>query len=94
MVKKLRVGIIGDPVVHSISPAMQQPALDELGIPAIYERWPTTVVPVMHGFVLMLPILIGDLVLPHDHSFASSIWVTAFAIELVLYAVGTVLSFS
>ena len=41
--KNLRVGIIGDPVEHSISPAMQQPALDELGIPAIYERWPTTV---------------------------------------------------
>ncbi len=40
--KHLRVGIIGDPVEHSISPAMQQPALDELGILAVYERWPTT----------------------------------------------------
>jgi shikimate dehydrogenase len=38
----LRVGVIGDPVAHSISPAMHQPALDALGIPAIYERWHTT----------------------------------------------------
>jgi len=38
----------------------------------------------------MLPILLGDLLHPHDPTFGSSIWVTAFAIELVLYAVGTV----
>ncbi len=36
-----RLGVIGDPVEHSISPAMQQPALDALGIPATYERWHT-----------------------------------------------------
>jgi len=52
-------------------------------------RWPTIVVPVLHGFVLMLPILLGDL-LYRDGNFSSSIWVTVFAIELVLYAVGTV----
>jgi shikimate dehydrogenase len=39
---RLRVGVIGDPVAHSISPAMHQPALDALGIPATYERWQTT----------------------------------------------------
>jgi shikimate dehydrogenase len=38
---RLRLGVIGDPVEHSISPAMQQPALDALGIPATYERWHT-----------------------------------------------------
>jgi shikimate dehydrogenase len=38
---RLRLGVIGDPVAHSISPAMQQPALDALGIPATYERWHT-----------------------------------------------------
>jgi diguanylate cyclase (GGDEF)-like protein len=54
------------------------------------KRWPTIVVPLMHGFVLMLPILLGDLLRPHDETFASSIWVTAFSIELVLYAIGTV----
>ena len=53
-------------------------------------RWPTIAVPVLHGFVLMLPIMLGDLLHPHGPSFGSSPWVTAFAIELVLYAVGTV----
>jgi shikimate dehydrogenase len=36
-----RVGVIGDPVAHSLSPAIQQPALDALGVPARYELWPT-----------------------------------------------------
>jgi shikimate dehydrogenase len=38
---RLRVGLIGDPVAHSLSPAIQQPALDALGIAADYELWPT-----------------------------------------------------
>ena len=38
----LRLGIIGDPVAHSISPAMQQPALDALKVNAVYERWQTS----------------------------------------------------
>jgi shikimate dehydrogenase len=38
---KLRVGVIGDPVAHSLSPALHQPALDLAGIPATYERWHT-----------------------------------------------------
>ena len=54
------------------------------------KRWPTIAVSVMHGGVLMLPILLGSLLRPHDETFASSIWVTAFSIELVLYAIGTV----
>jgi shikimate dehydrogenase len=33
--------VIGDPVAHSLSPALHQPALDELGIRAVYERWHT-----------------------------------------------------
>ncbi len=37
----LRVGVIGDPVAHSLSPALQQPGLDALGIPARYALWPT-----------------------------------------------------
>jgi diguanylate cyclase (GGDEF)-like protein len=53
-------------------------------------RWPAIVVPALHGFVLMLPILLGDLLHPAKETFSSSIWVTLFAIELVLYAVGTV----
>jgi diguanylate cyclase (GGDEF)-like protein len=57
---------------------------------AMQKRWPAVVVPVLHGFVLMLPILLGDFLHPGGNLFSGSIWVTVFAIELVLYAVGTV----
>lgn len=57
---------------------------------AMQKRWPTIAVPVLHGCVLMLPILLGDLLRSHDETFSTSIWVTAFSIELVLYAIGTV----
>jgi diguanylate cyclase (GGDEF)-like protein len=56
----------------------------------LQKRWSAIVVPVLHGLVLMLPILLGDFLHPKDSAFASSIWVTVFSIELVLYAVGTV----
>jgi diguanylate cyclase (GGDEF)-like protein len=56
----------------------------------LQKRWPAIVVPVMHGFVLMLPILLGNLFRLYDDKFSGSIWVTVFSIELVLYAVGTV----
>ncbi len=39
MVKHL--GIIGYPLAHSISPAFQQAALDDYGLPVRYEAWPT-----------------------------------------------------
>jgi diguanylate cyclase (GGDEF)-like protein len=54
------------------------------------KRWPAIVVPVLHGLVLLLPILLGDFLRPQDVAFDNSIWMTIFAIELVLYAVGTV----
>ena len=57
---------------------------------SLQRRWPAIAVPVLHGCVLMLPILLGDILRPWDEKFASSIWVTMFSIELVLYAVGTV----
>ena len=53
-------------------------------------RWPALAVPVLHGIVLMLPILLGDLLHPDGDMAPGSIWVTVFSIELVLYAVGTV----
>jgi shikimate dehydrogenase len=34
-----RVGLIGHPITHSRSPAMQQAAFDTLGLPARYELW-------------------------------------------------------
>jgi diguanylate cyclase (GGDEF)-like protein len=57
---------------------------------AMQRKWPTLVVPLLHGLVLMLPILIGDLLQSDQGNFASSIWGAIFAVELVLYAVGTV----
>jgi diguanylate cyclase (GGDEF)-like protein len=56
----------------------------------LQKRWLAVAVPMLHGFVLMLPILLGYLLLQGDEKFSGSIWTTIFAIELVLYAVGTV----
>lgn len=57
---------------------------------AMHRRWPTMVVPLLHGAVLMLPIVLADL-WPSPHSgFAGNVWVVLFAVELVLYAIGTV----
>jgi len=53
-------------------------------------RWPAIAVPVAHGFALMLPILLGDLLHPDGGVFSGSIWVTIFSVELMLYAIGTV----
>ncbi len=57
---------------------------------SMQRRWPTLIVPLLHGFVLMLPIVIGDVLYSGTGNFGSSIWATIFAVELVLYAVGTV----
>src|SRR6476659_8189539 len=54
-------------------------------------RWPAIAVPVAHGFALMLPILLGNLLHPNAGMFSGSIWVTIFSVELMLYASGTVL---
>ncbi|MBO0719157.1 MAG: GGDEF domain-containing protein, partial [Rhizobiales bacterium] len=47
---------------------------------SLQRRWPALAVPVLHGFVLMLPILLGDWLRPTDEKFGSSIWVTMFSI--------------
>ncbi|MGL5167316.1 MAG: GGDEF domain-containing protein [Afipia sp.] len=54
------------------------------------KRWPAIVVPVMHGAVLMLPIVLGDLFRPGDATTMGHVWIAAFAAQLVIYAVGTV----
>ena len=51
---------------------------------SVKQGWLAFVVPVLHGCVLMLPILIGNYLRPHDPLFSKSIWVTLFAVELVL----------
>ena len=54
-------------------------------------RWPAIAFPAMHGIALMLPILLGDFFRADSGALdVRSGWVAAFAIELVLYAVGTV----
>ncbi|WP_050422549.1 GGDEF domain-containing protein [Bradyrhizobium tropiciagri] len=57
---------------------------------AMQRRWIAIAIPVAHGCVLMLPILVGDLMRLNGQNFVSSFWVTLFSIELVLYAIGTV----
>ncbi len=53
-------------------------------------RWPAIFVPLLHGVVLMLPILLGDLYRSADTKIMAQVWVAAFAAEVVIYAVGTV----
>jgi diguanylate cyclase (GGDEF)-like protein len=54
-------------------------------------RWPAIFVPLLHGVVLMLPIVLGDLIRAQNETGSiAAIWVAAFAAELTLYAVGTV----
>ena len=53
-------------------------------------RWPAIAVPVMHGVVLALPIVMGDMFRPANAASMGQGWVVAFAAELVIYAVGTV----
>jgi len=55
----------------------------------LQRRWPALIVPVLHGFVLLLPILLGNMLRDGNGTFAA-VWITIFSIELVLYAVGTV----
>jgi diguanylate cyclase (GGDEF)-like protein len=58
---------------------------------AYKRRWPAIAIPMLHGLVLMLPLIIGNAMRPADQGLTiSSAWVATFAIELVLYAVGTV----
>jgi shikimate dehydrogenase len=62
-----RLGVIGDPVAHSLSPALHQPALDELNIPAVYERWQTPVAEIARRVEsLRNPAILGaSVTLPH-----------------------------
>jgi len=38
----------------------------------LQKRWPAIVVPILHGFVLLLPILLGDLLHPNDGRFGGA----------------------
>ncbi|MCH7712456.1 MAG: shikimate dehydrogenase [Chloroflexi bacterium] len=65
-----RLGIIGHPIGHSISPVFQQAALDHLGIDATYQAWEVAPVDV-GGFVggLREPGTLGiNVTLPHKEA--------------------------
>jgi diguanylate cyclase (GGDEF)-like protein len=57
---------------------------------SMQRRWPSMLVPLLHGMVLMLPIVLADLWPSPKTGFAGNVWVMLFAVELVLYAIGTV----
>lgn len=48
-----RIGLIGDPVEHSLSPSFQQPAFDELKLGITYELWHTPAGELPHRFDLL-----------------------------------------
>jgi len=64
---RLWLGVIGDPVEHSISPAIHQPALDAMRIPATYERWPTTLeeLPARIASLRAVDVIGANVTLPH-----------------------------
>lgn len=66
----IRVGLVGDPVAHSLSPALQQPALDALGIPARYELWatPAAVLPERIAGLRAPDVLGANVTVPHKQA--------------------------
>ncbi len=62
-----RIGLIGDPVAHSRSPAMQNAALMHLGIPASYELWhtPADALPARIAMLRTSECLGANVTLPH-----------------------------
>jgi len=65
-----RVGLIGDPVAHSLSPALQQPAFDALGIAARYELWQTSAeaLPVRVAGLRAPDLLGANVTVPHKQA--------------------------
>ncbi len=67
---RLMAGVIDDPVAHSISPAMQQAALDALGIAADYLAWETPLDRLVERIAsLRLPGILGaNVTVPHKQA--------------------------
>jgi shikimate dehydrogenase len=70
-----RIGLIGDPVAHSLSPAFQQAAFDALGIPVRYELWRTSVeeVPARLAALRSGEIYGANVTVPHKEAFAAAV---------------------
>ncbi|WP_052890762.1 shikimate dehydrogenase [Thermogemmatispora carboxidivorans] len=67
---RFRLGLIGDPVAHSLSPRLQQAALDALGIDAVYELWPTPADELASRVARLLdPLYLGaNVTIPHKQA--------------------------
>ena len=63
----MRLGLIGDPVAHSLSPAIQGAALAALGLEATYELWPTpaTELPARVAALRAPDVLGANVTVPH-----------------------------
>ena len=70
-----RIGLIGNPVEHSLSPVFQQVAFDALGIPVTYELWPTTdaQIPERIAAVRSGEIYGANVTVPHKETFAAAV---------------------
>ena len=56
---------------------------------ALIRRWPAIFVPMLHGAIFLLPMVLASLSLDHGgFRSLSTGWVAVFAIEIVLYVVG------
>lgn len=57
---------------------------------SLMRRWPALFVPVLHGAIFLLPIPLAG-ILPEERGVMSlaSGWIAVFALEMILYAVGT-----
>ena len=66
-----RVGLIGDPVEHSLSPVFQQAAFDALGIDVRYELWQTPVeaIPERLAALRSGEIHCANVTVPHKETF-------------------------
>jgi diguanylate cyclase (GGDEF)-like protein len=53
------------------------------------ERWPAIFVPMLHGAIFLFPVALATLSRPDGISTVAPGWIAVFAIEIVLYVVGT-----
>jgi shikimate dehydrogenase len=67
-----RIGLIGDPVAHSLSPVFQQAAFDALGILVRYELWRTAAdeIPARLAALRSGEIYGANVTVPHKEAFA------------------------
>lgn len=70
-----RIGLIGDPVEHSLSPVFQQAAFDALGIPVRYELWRTAASAIRARIASMRvgAIYGANVTVPHKEAFAAAV---------------------